>query len=147
MGADEPADGGAPSLLAYSLRDLHSAEVHDLARYRGAPTLVLLFEPECAWCRRQVAVLNDLGDCVQRVAIGVDGGRRRLIEALHNMKPSFPAYQASAAFVRDLGGSPPTPQLLLADAEGRYVTHLRGYQDREALTRALADWNLAVGCV
>lgn len=135
----EPTEAG-PDLLGYRLKSVAGDEQHDLVRYRGRFLLILVFEPDCAWCARQAEAIDAvLRECPEAGAIGVGVNARRasLRRSAHRMALRWPAYEASPSFVRSLGGPPATPVTLIADAEGRYVEHSAGFRDAGSLLEAL----------
>lgn len=140
-GAAADADDVRPSILDFELRSLEAPESHRLQRYEGRPVALVIFEPDCTWCRRQVQALNAMqaqcGAGFGAIAVGVNGNRRSLQLELRSVRPDFPAYQASPAFVAAVGGVTGTPVTLLGDANGRFVTWLRGYAPPERLAEAL----------
>lgn len=139
-----PLSASAADLMQYELRSLDQAATeHTLDRYRGTPTLMIFFEPECAWCLRQIRVLNKLIDeCenFQALAIGANGSRSALRDTLNRMRPDFPSYQISRELEADIGKVETTPLMLIADEQGEFVTYMRGYQKEEILVPALQDF-------
>ena len=131
------ADEASARLVDFELRSLQEPAHHELTRYEGAPLLMVFFQPECSWCHRQVAAINEFrSQCearFQAIAVGVNGNRRQLQTELRRIKPSFPAYEASPALIRSLGGVPATPFALLSNADGELVNWSRGFLDSEKL--------------
>lgn len=139
-----PLSAVSADLMHYELRSLDQAATeHALDRYRGKPTLMIFFEPECAWCLRQMRVLNKLVDeCdnFQALAIGANGSRAALRDTLNRMRPDFPSYQISRQLEADIGKVETTPLMLVADEQGEFVTYMRGYQKEEILVPALQEF-------
>lgn len=139
-----PLTTAAADLMQYELRSLDRAGSEDaLDIYRGTPTLMIFFEPECAWCLRQMRVLNKLVDeCdnFQALAIGANGTRSDLLSTLNRMRPDFPSYQISRQLEADIGKVETTPLMLIADDHGEFVTYMRGYQKEEILVPALQEF-------
>jgi hypothetical protein len=131
-----------PDVLAYRLQALPGTDVVDLATFRGRPGVLFVFEPGCVWCRRQARLLNELPDrcagSVQVLGIGVRGSRAALLQEVRALHPQFPVFHASRDFTTDLGEPPSTPLLFVFGADGRIVTHARGYQRAEPMTRLLS---------
>lgn len=123
-------------LLHYPVIDLRTGETGTLESFRGAPTVLLVFEPGCRFCARQSRILNAmLDECtnLNAVAVGVNGSRRRLLDDLEMLRPAFPAFAAGDELAYDLGEIVITPVMLVADAAGNYTLHLLGLQDRDTL--------------
>jgi peroxiredoxin len=138
-----------PDVLAYRMQALPGAEVVDLATFRGRPGVLFVFEPRCAWCRRQARLLNDLAERCDRsnlqvLGVGIRGSRATLLDEARALHARFPVFEASPSLAGDLGSATATPLLIVFDRDGRVATHARGYQRAEPLARLLAD---AVGVV
>lgn len=131
------ADEASARLVDFELRSLQEPARHKLVRYEGEPLLIVFFQPECNWCYRQVAAINEfMSQCeagFQAIAVGVNGNRRQLQAEMRRIKPAFPAYEASPALIRSLGGVPATPFALLGNANGELVNWSRGFLDSEKL--------------
>lgn len=131
-------------MLGYRMRALPGSEVVDLATFRGRPGVLFVFEPGCAWCRRQAQLLNELperctGGAVQVLGVGIRGSRLALLEEARTLHARFPVFEASPALAGDLGTATATPLLILFGMDGRIVTHARGYQRAEPLARLLTQ--------
>ena len=129
--------GDGQTLLDFKLKSLAEPEKHSLERYSGKPTLMMFFEPDCAWCFRQIKVLNKLskhcaGD-LNLVAVGMNGSRAELLKEYRRAKPEFPAYQISNKFLNAMGEVEGTPFSILADEKGRPLGWFRGYLPEEKL--------------
>ena len=137
------ADEAAPSLLDFELRSLAGPEVHSLQAYAGKPVVLLFFQPECNWCLRQVRSLNELkrecDDGFNAVLVGVRGTRSELRTELRRLKPDFAAYQASPSLLEAIGGVETTPLMLVGDAEGRFVTWMRGFIPEDEFLASLSE--------
>lgn len=136
----------AADLFKYELRNLETTEVESLSKYRGEETLIVLFEPDCTWCLRQIRTLNSLLESCpsfQALAVGVNGNRRSYLETLNLLRPDFPAYEISRELYEDLGGAETvagTPVMLWGDANGELVTYSVGYQKKNVLLPALDEY-------
>ena len=108
-----------------------------MERFRGAPILMMFFEPECGWCLRQFKVLDKVQeDCkgaVRPVAVGINGSRQELLSEHRRINPDIPTYQASSGLLGAIGGVPATPYTVIADNEGQPLGWLRGYVTEEQL--------------
>ena len=146
LGAVHADGGGQASLLEFELKSLTEPEVHALTRYQGKPLLMLFFQPDCNWCLRQVRAINELSDqcngAFAAVAVGVRSSRGQLRKELRRLRPAFPAYEASPSLLEALGGVDSTPVMLLGDANGDFVTWMRGFLDTERLQTVLTEASL-----
>lgn len=133
---------GGIDLLQYSLLDLNNGERVELEQYRDQPILIMLFQPECPYCGRQVAAIQEIKEecpAITPIAVGVNGSRQRLRQELVELDPDFTAYEASGDMNRDLGDIDGTPVMLLTDQEGLYQTHLFGYQNLDVLRQVMQE--------
>lgn len=104
--------------------------------FGGGATLLILFEPDCAWCRLQFVqseALKAERPDVAIAAVSLRGARKELIEELRASRVSSPAYRASGALIEALGEPDSTPRTYLIDPEGRVVVELRGKLDKDQL--------------
>lgn len=146
LGLASPASAADDiDLLKYELRDLQSEQLQRLDQFRGKTTLVMFFEPECPFCFKQTKILNGIQrECAdfQAIGVGVNGSRRDLQEEIRHLDPSFPAYQVNAELQKEVGKVEGTPMMLVADKNGLYSSHLRGYQQLDTLLPVLAKAGL-----
>ncbi|MGI9229199.1 MAG: TlpA family protein disulfide reductase [Gammaproteobacteria bacterium] len=130
-----------PSILGFRLLNLDSAEVESLQQFKGKPTLMTFFQPDCNWCLRQFRVLNRLhqrcGTAINLLAVGVNGNRRELKQELLRLRPGFSAYQANAGLMESLGRMPATPFAIEANAAGHFTGWTQGYLPQQQLEAAL----------
>lgn len=114
----------------YLFQPLRGQEQQTLAHLEGQSAVLMFFEPECPWCVKQAAVLKKLHQqCpghLQPVALGVNGNQLALKRALFRLNFPFEAYRAPMELVRDMGGIPATPILLLLDSKGQLIKGYRG---------------------
>ncbi|BCV59956.1 TlpA family protein disulfide reductase [Shewanella algae] len=114
----------------YLFQPLRGQEQQTLAHLEGQSAVLMFFEPECPWCVKQAAVLKKLHQLclghLQPVALGVNGNQLALKRALFRLNFPFEAYRAPLELVRDMGGIPATPILLLLDSKGRLIKGYRG---------------------
>ncbi len=133
-GASVAAPAGFAEL---ELQRLDQPAREQLRRFAGRPSLMMLFEPDCSWCRRQGQVLETIQrSCsgrVQVLAVGVRGARAALTAEARRHGGGFPVYQASPAFQALTGDLPATPITLLLDEQLQPLGVLRGFQDRAQL--------------
>ncbi len=125
----------------YQYQELRGQKLTDLSHLEGKTTAMMFFEPECSWCIKQAATLKKLyQECdqqMQPIALGVNGNKLALKRALFRLNFPFDAYHAPMALLRDMGGVPATPILLVLNEQGELVKGYRGYTDSEELKAQL----------
>jgi hypothetical protein len=136
------ATAAPPGLAELELQRLDQPAREQLRRFAGRPSLLMLFEPDCGWCRRQGQVLEAIqrscGGRVQVLAVGVRGARAALAAEARRRGGGFPVYQASPAFQALTGDLPATPITLLLDEQLQPLGALRGFRDEQQLAPIVA---------
>lgn len=132
------------TMLNEVFRSLDSVATEvDLRQYNGTPVVMVLFEPDCPWCFKQVKSMNRhysaCGQQFQPLAIGVNGNRKKLKQEVQRFGAKFPSLQASTQFLQKLGNIPGTPLMLVVDENGNYSGHYRGYQNDDKLNKLLRN--------
>lgn len=131
----------AGGIYQYPLKDLRSSERHSLAQLSDSAKVVVVFQPECDWCERQIKDLADIeAQCrahIKTVLIGSRGKRRALKRELKRFEQSLPALQADKHFIRRLGGVVATPVTLFFDKKGQLLAKRRGYIQKDKLRQAV----------
>jgi thioredoxin-related protein len=126
-----------------SLDRLDTKESLALADYHGAVVLLTFFEPECAWCNRQLKTLEHLGercgDDLQSIAVGINGRADALRKELRRARVTFPGAEASAALLEQVGEVPATPWTLVLTPDGEIAATLRGFVSAKPLAAAFPD--------
>jgi hypothetical protein len=135
----------AGPLAANPLHDLDLAALDGsgriaLADYREHWLLLSFFEPECAWCHRQLKALEQLSarcsETLQALAVGINGRDLALRRELRRARVTFPAARGSAALLERTGEIPATPWTLLLSPRGEVAATLRGFVREEQLAAA-----------
>lgn len=131
-----------PRLTDLALPALSDDGQLDLRQFADRWMLLVLFEPNCSWCLKQLQAADKLraqrpGE-VAVVAVGVHGSRPQLKAWLRKARGAFPAALATPELVAALDGVPATPWTLVSRPGGAFHTHLRGFADPEVL-RALLE--------
>lgn len=125
------------SLYDFELRSLAGPQRIDLQRFKDKPSLMVLVEPDCPWCFRQVRALNRLmHKCSQQfqpIGLGINGSRKALLAEYRKLRPEFPTLQANRQLLQVLGDIPGTPFNLLVAPNGKPLHWLRGYIPGEKL--------------
>ena len=137
--ADAPDAQQAAGLFALPATPLRAAPpFSDLA---GRRTLVILFQPECAWCEiqfRHAASFADAHPEIAVVAVSLRGTRRDLVAELHEAGTDLAAYRGSPALMRALGQPAGTPRVYMVAENGKLVAAARGAQPPKALAALAA---------
>ncbi|MFB2779208.1 TlpA family protein disulfide reductase [Shewanella mangrovisoli] len=125
----------------YQFQALRGQQVTDLSHLEGKAMALMFFEPECPWCIKQASVLKQLHQSchqgVHPVALGVNGDNLALKRALFRLNFPFEAYRAPPALLKDIGGIPATPILLLLNAKGELIKGYRGFTNEAELKAQL----------
>ncbi|MGR6500972.1 TlpA family protein disulfide reductase [Shewanella sp. Koi 1] len=125
----------------YQFQALRGQQVTDLSHLEGQAMALMFFEPECPWCIKQASVLKQLHQScrqgVHPVALGVNGDNLALKRALFRLNFPFEAYRAPPALLKDMGGIPATPILLLLNTKGELIKGYRGFTNEAELKAQL----------
>lgn len=130
------------SFYAVTLDSLTQLDTISLADYRDKYLVLTVFEPECPWCMKQFKALETLySTCqsrLQPIGIGI-GSKKGLKDIVYRTKITFPAGQASSAFIALVGQPTATPFSIIVNEQGGLVTTLQGYIPLEKLKYAFQD--------
>ena len=75
------AQASALNLLQYQHENLRSGQLESLINHNGDISLMMFFEPNCAWCYKQVKAFNQISTQCRQVsitALGINGKRHQL---------------------------------------------------------------------
>jgi thiol-disulfide isomerase/thioredoxin len=114
----------------------------------SGPALLLLFAPDCRFCKQQARLMAQLqAQCpsVRLALLGVNASRADLLQEVRQLKTPLPAYLANPTFLRAIDGVQAVPTSLVLDADGRMLLKHRGMLDASQLTQ-LNQALLAPGC-
>ncbi|MGM0411876.1 MAG: TlpA family protein disulfide reductase [Pseudomonadota bacterium] len=121
----------AAELPALALPDLRDGERRDLRSLARGPALVVLFEPRCPWCVRQLRAVDRLTtacpEAIRAVGVGIHGDRPGYRRVLRAAEVELPAVGGSEGLVAAVGEVPATPWTLFVNEEDRVTHRLRGY--------------------
>lgn len=131
------AYSNAESIHQFELQSLTNQKTVSLNYYSGKLMLISFFEPKCPWCYRQMKTLNVISkECshqVQPISIGINGNAFALKKELRRAKVAYPSFLANKKLLNKIGKIPATPWMLVADANGEIIGHMRGYIRKEKL--------------
>ncbi|KFZ36286.1 hypothetical protein HR45_17445 [Shewanella mangrovi] len=122
-------------LAQYSLKNLRSGEITDLATVTQGTVALMFYEPDCSWCRKQAQALTELQQqCgnVTPIALGINASRLALKKALFTLQFPFAGFMAPHQLLQDLGGIPATP-ITLVFKQQQLIGAFRGYQPATVL--------------
>ena len=127
----------------FQFQELRGQKHTNLVHLEGHPAVLMFFEPECPWCVKQANTLKKLRqDCHQSIhliALGVNADNLALKRALFRLNFPFEAYRAPLELLKEMGGIPATPILLLLNTKGELTKGYRGYTDEDELRPQLCD--------
>ena len=121
---------------------LEKGENNSLAEdSKGLPTITMLFQPKCSWCKKQGKTLAEaFKQCKSSINIrlvGVKGNIRELRKEFKHYHQSIPAYVADHKFLRAIGGYEASPTTLIYNEENQLITKKRGFIPHNNLSEAL----------
>ncbi|RLV59899.1 hypothetical protein D5018_09450 [Parashewanella curva] len=107
----------------------------------GKLSVVMLFQPECSWCKKQAQQLTQLKQqCQQQFhisLIGTNGSKRQLKRSLKYYDKGLQAAIASKVFLRKIGGFKASPTTIFYDETGNKVAKRRGYIQPDKFKNAI----------
>ncbi|WP_337880749.1 hypothetical protein [Rheinheimera sp.] len=132
--ADARADNSQAAVLQYQ----KLPRLNQAAASSGRAALLLLFGPDCRFCKQQARLMQQLQQqcpSVQLALIGVQGSKDELRQEIRQLQTSLPAFAVTAAFLRAIDGVDAVPTNLILDQEGRLLVKHRGMLDDNKLRR------------
>ena len=128
----------------FTLKPLRKGqEVHQLLPENHKPTVVMIFQPDCSWCKKQGEVLSKLkvefGLSMNFSLVGTNGGAQSLKRELKHYDKTMPAYGASIHFLRRIGGFKASPTLLVFNENGELLGKRRGFVKAIKLRNVLME--------
>lgn len=101
------------------------------------PTITMIFQPECSWCKKQGAALANVfeqcKDAVNVSLVGAKGSKRQLKHALKHYHHDLPAFIADTQFLRSIGGYQASPTTIIYADNGDILLKRRGYINDDKL--------------
>lgn len=141
--------GSAPVSLAvdarttniYSLTATPLNDAPAFSELEGQITLLILFQPNCAWCPIQFQHAEDLqrnrAKWLQIAAVSRGGSAAQLLHELDRYKTPFPGYQSSPELLKALEYTPGTPCMYLIGKDGHLGQYTCGRKTEDELVRFL----------
>ncbi len=129
--------------LSSEFKNLATGKHEQLVANTNVASVVMIFQPDCAWCKKQGKLLASVkSQCQQRVnlsLLGYKGSTAALKRELKHFDKSLPAYKARQSFLRQIGGVKASPTTLFYDKQGQLLAKKRGYITPEVLQAALSQ--------
>ena len=123
----------------FTLNALKSTKL--VEHVNGKPTISMIFQPDCSWCKKQGKTLakayEQCQSSINISLIGTKGNNRQLRTALKHYHKFIPSYKADSRFLRTIGGYQASPTTLIYDIYGRLVTKKRGFLSHEKLAKVI----------
>ncbi len=116
-----PASRSGQAAPSFTLPDLGGGKV-SLESYRGEPTMVLFWNPECGFCQRMLDDLKEWeedpdDDAPRLLVVSTGSVQQNLAQGLRSTVVLDTDFSVGAAF-----GATGTPSAVLVDAEGRIAS-------------------------
>ncbi|MAK62949.1 MAG: hypothetical protein CMK09_18425 [Ponticaulis sp.] len=138
-GAEDKTPVSAPDIFALSATPLNDAP--EFSELSGQITLLILFQPHCAWCPLQFRAADELkrtrANWLQIAAVSRQGSIPQLLHELDRYGVDFPAYQSSEALLEALKYTPGTPCIYLIAADGHLGQYTCGRKTPDELVKFL----------
>lgn len=140
-------DSVKASELPFELKELRAGIGESADRTKSnngkLPTLAMIFQPDCKWCKKQAATLALASHHCQSqlnvTIIGVKGDKRTLKKELRHYDEALPAYVSNRSFLRSIGGYQASPTTLIYDKNGKLVVNKRGFIEAEKLKQVFSS--------
>lgn len=143
------AAGAASTAAAVSIPPYQQLpRLNQRAAPTGQPALLLLFAPDCRFCKQQarlMAALQQKCPAAQMALLGVQGERAALQQEVRQLQTPLPAFVASPALLRAIDGVQAVPTSLLVNADGTVLLKHRGMLNAQQL-QLLSHQLLAPQC-
>jgi len=124
-------------LYRFELEDLSSFSTYNTGALDGRTSLWVLFQPNCASCKTQLKNLSCLSKDIEKIAVGIHGGRDQLNAALRPLGFTGRKLMASRPLEKLLD-TELTPTLYLVDRSGNARRTIQGLVSCETLRTALS---------
>ena len=141
MAASSATSQTAPTTDFFSLRATPLNDAPDFSELKGEITLLILFQPNCAWCPIQFKHAEDLkrnrANWLQIAAVSRGGSIQQLLHELDRYQTPFPGYKSSPELLRALEYTPGTPCIYLIGKDGHLGQYTCGRKTEDELVRFL----------
>lgn len=109
-------------------------------------TLILLFTPECRYCKQQAILMASLKreyPSAQMVMVGVNASKTELAREVNRLALPLSAFIATPAFLRKIGGVQAVPTSLFLDENHSVLLKHRGALNLTQLTNTVMPFLVA----
>ncbi len=124
------------------LISLYSGKNEVLLQNTNVATAVLVFQPNCPWCKKQRVLFKKIkqqcGGRINLVLVGYHGNTQALKRELRFFDDTIPAYKANKSFLRLVKGIDASPTILLLNKKGELLLKNRGYMQPKKLMNAIS---------
>jgi len=130
------------SIYTHKMKRLQGYGTESLAGISTKPKVVVVYQPDCKWCAKQISDLAQFQHSCEgvfnTVLVGSRGSKRTLSLELKRFNSDFPAFAGSRKFLKVIGGVPATPITLFFNNKGELIGKNHGYLENNRMQRALA---------
>ena len=144
LGAPAGIQPASASHVAYNIYELPATPLNaspDLRELSGHITMLITFQPNCAWCPLQFKAAQEFqrtrAPWLQIAAVSHNGSIPALLHELDRYQTPFPAYQSSPALLEALEFTPGTPCVYLIGEDGHLGQISCGRKTPDELVRFL----------
>ncbi len=131
--------------MPFDLKPLNNINKEEPSNTKNSPaalpTVTMLFQPNCSWCKKQGQALAKAFEQCQNslniALVGVKGNTRELKREVHRYHHDIPAFAADRKFLSAVGGFQASPTTLIYDTNGQLITKKRGFIPFKNLSKAL----------
>jgi len=118
-------------VFSHQMKLLQGVGKASLTQISSKPKVVVIYQPECQWCKKQISDLVEIGhQCkgsFDTVLVGARSNQFKLRSELRHFTGEFPALMANHQFLRDIGGVKATPVSLFFNGKGELIGKKQGY--------------------
>ena len=128
--------------MPFVLKSLNVEQAITGAQVDELATLVMIFQPDCSWCKKQGKTLSmaykQCRGSVNIALVGTKGNARKLKKELKHYHKHIPAFIADRKFLREVGGYQASPTTLVFNAQGELIMKKRGFIAQEKLANVMS---------
>lgn len=128
--------------MPFVLKSLNVEQAITGAQVDELATLVMIFQPDCSWCKKQGKTLSmaykQCRGSVNIALVGTKGNARKLKKELKHYHKHIPAFIADRKFLREVGGYQASPTTLVFNAQGELIMKKRGFIPQEKLANVMS---------
>jgi len=126
-------------ISSHQMKLLQKVGKTSLSQLSSKAKVVVIYQPECHWCKKQIADLVQLQhQCrgsFDTVLVGARSNQFKLKSELRYFEGDFPALLANRQFLRDIGGVKATPVSLFFNEKNVLIGKKQGYLPEEQMRK------------